>query len=149
MENPKIPGRFQMTPFIPVEIFQKKSNTFRGHYLFPVLTQTTEIFCTLCLDYQCQASCREKVNKLPVFCKWYNSIPFLFSVPEKYQYHVTEIFHRNFCTNGKRSWFTSFLKNRTSKFWNRQEYVLTSYLELLSASWDNKWGQTQEKSGVV
>ena len=82
--------------------------------------QTTEIFCTICLDYQCQASCREKVKNLPVFCKWYNSIPFLLSVPEKYQYHMTEIFHRNFRTNGKRPWCTPLLKNRTSKFWNRQ-----------------------------
>ena len=60
--------------------------------------QTTEILCTICLDYQCQASCREKVKNLPVFCKWYNSILFLLSVPEKYQYHMTEIFHRNFRT---------------------------------------------------
>ena len=82
--------------------------------------QKTEIFCTICLDYQCQASCREKVKNLPVFCKWYNSIPFLLSVPEKYQYHMTEIFHRNFRTNGKRPWCTPLLKNRTSKFWNRQ-----------------------------
>ena len=82
--------------------------------------QTTEIFCTICLDYQCQASCREKVKNLPVFCKWYNSIPFLLSVPEKYQYHMTEIFHRNFRTNGKPPWCTPLLKNRTSKFWNRQ-----------------------------
>ena len=27
--------------------------------------------------------CREKAKNLPVFCKWYNSIPFLFSVPKK------------------------------------------------------------------
>ena len=30
MENPEIPGRIQMAPFIPVEIFRQKSNTFRG-----------------------------------------------------------------------------------------------------------------------
>ena len=41
------------------------------------------IFCTACLDYQCQASCWEKVKNLLVFCKWYNSIPSLFSVPKK------------------------------------------------------------------
>ena len=39
-------------------------------------------------------------EKLPVFCKWYNSILFLFSVPKKkFRYHVMEIFHRNFRTN--------------------------------------------------
>ena len=49
---------------------------------FSGFTETTEIFCTICLDYQCQASSREKAKNLPVFCKWYNSIPFLFSVPK-------------------------------------------------------------------
>ena len=103
MENPEIPGRIKMERFIPVEIFRKKNNTFRGITFFPVFTETTETFCTICLDYQCQASSREKAKNLPVFCKWYNSIPFLFSVPKKYQYHLTENFHRNFRTNGKRS----------------------------------------------
>ena len=53
------------------------------YYISPVFTETTEIFCTICLEYHCQASCLEKVKNLPVFCKWYNSIPFLFSVPKK------------------------------------------------------------------
>ena len=34
MENPEIPGRIQMERFIPVEIFRKKSNTFRGITFF-------------------------------------------------------------------------------------------------------------------
>ena len=93
-----------MKRFIPVEIFQKKVIPFEvPKYLFPVLTETTEIFCTICLDYQCQASCREKVKIFSVFSKWYNSIPFLLSVPQKIQCHLTEIFHRNFRTNGKHS----------------------------------------------
>ena len=37
MENPEIPGRIQMAPFIPVEIFRQKSNTFRGIIFFPFL----------------------------------------------------------------------------------------------------------------
>ena len=37
MENPEIPGRIQMERFIPVEIFRKKSNTFRGITFFPLL----------------------------------------------------------------------------------------------------------------
>ena len=49
MENPEIPERIQMERFIPVEIFRKNSNTFRG--IIPVVTETTEIFCTICLDY--------------------------------------------------------------------------------------------------
>ena len=104
MENPEISGRIQMERFIPVEIFRKKVIPFEvPKYLFPVLTETTEIFCTICLDYQCQASCREKVKIFSVFCKWYNPIPFLFSVPKTIQYHLKEIFHRNFRTNGTHS----------------------------------------------
>ena len=118
MENPEILGRIQIEWFIPVEIFQKKINTFRG--TFSRFYKTTEIFCTICLDYQCQASCREKVKNLPVFCKWYNSILFLFLVPKKYQSHLTEIFHQNFCTNGRcsqtrKGWIDRPSKNHGSK----------------------------------
>ena len=51
MENPEIPGRIQMERFIPVEIFRKKKSYLSKYYLFPVFTETTEIFCTICLDY--------------------------------------------------------------------------------------------------
>ena len=78
MDNPEIPGRIQMERFIPVKSFRKKKILSR-YYLFSVLTETIEIFCTICFDYQYQASCREKVKILPVFCKWCYSIPFLFS----------------------------------------------------------------------
>ena len=37
MENQKIPGRIQMERFIPVEIFRKKSNAFRGIPFSPFL----------------------------------------------------------------------------------------------------------------
>ena len=37
MENSEIPGRIQMELFIPVEIFRKKSNAFRGITFFPFL----------------------------------------------------------------------------------------------------------------
>ena len=39
MENSEISGRIQMERFIPVEIFRKKSNTFRGITVFPFLTK--------------------------------------------------------------------------------------------------------------
>ena len=100
MENSEIPRRIQMERFIPVEIFHKKSNTFWGITIFRFLPKRPD------LDYS--ASCREKAKNWPVFCKWYNSIPFLFSVPKKYQYHLAEIFHRNFRTNGKCSWCLGF-----------------------------------------
>ena len=34
MDNPEIQGRIKMERFIPVEIFRKKSNTFRGITFF-------------------------------------------------------------------------------------------------------------------
>ena len=62
--------------------------------------QTTEIFCTICVDFQCQS--RVKAKDLPVFCKWYNSTLFLFSVrKKKYYYHLSENFDRKFRKNGK------------------------------------------------
>ena len=50
----------------------KKGNTpaFRGVTFFSLLTETTEIFCTIYLDCQGKASFLEKSENLPVFCKW-------------------------------------------------------------------------------
>ena len=92
--------------------FPEESNIFEL-LPFSLFSETTEIVCTTCLDYQCQASGREKAKNLPVFSKWYNSIPFLFSLTKtKYQQHLTEIFHRNFRANGERS---NFDENRKRK----------------------------------
>ena len=89
-----------MERFIPVEIFREKSNTFRGKILLPFLPKRPNF--SVPFVWITSASLHpEKAKTLPVFCKWYNSIPFLFSVPKKYQYHLTEIFHRNFRANGK------------------------------------------------
>ena len=41
MENP---GRIQMEWFIPMEIFRKKSNTFRGNTFFPFLPKRPKFF---------------------------------------------------------------------------------------------------------
>ena len=60
-----------MERFMPVEIFRKKGDTIRGiYYLFAVFTETTEIFCSICLDYQCQTQSQEKAKILPVYYKW-------------------------------------------------------------------------------
>ena len=67
MENPVIPGIIQMERFIPVENFRKKSNTFGGITFSPFLTETTEIFCTICLVNQCQASSWGGTWKMAVF----------------------------------------------------------------------------------
>ena len=46
MENPVIPWRIQMEWFIPVEIFRKKSNPFRGitYTLFSFLPKQPKLF---------------------------------------------------------------------------------------------------------
>ena len=49
MENLEIPGRIQMERFNPVENFPEKKEYLSRYYLFPVLTEKTEIFCTICL----------------------------------------------------------------------------------------------------
>ena len=86
-----------------------------------------------CLDYQCQASSREKAKNLPVFCKWYKESRSCFRCQKKYQYHLTEIFHRNFRTNGKRSLsnlqITSYLASYliTIIFCNRTHHVTLNF----------------------
>ena len=101
-KNPEIPGRIQMERFIPVEIFGKKSNNFRGITFFPFLPKRPK-FSVPFVSITSARLHPEKAKTSPVFGKWYNSIPFLFSVPKKKQYHLTEIFHRNFPANCKRS----------------------------------------------
>ena len=119
MENEEISARIQMERLIPVEIFRKKRNTFRGITFFPFLPKRPKFSVSFVwITSAMQALCPEKAKTLPVFCKWYNPIPFLFSVPKKYQYHLTKIFHRNFRANGKRSW-TSGVPPR--KFYTRHK----------------------------
>ena len=71
-----------MEQFIPVEIFRKKVNTFRGITFFPFLPKRPKfsvpfVWITSARLYP------EEAKTLPVFCKWYNSILFLSSVPKK------------------------------------------------------------------
>ena len=84
MENPENSERIQMERFVLVEIFRKKSNIpSRCLYLFSVLTETTEIFRSIRLDYQGQGSSREKVKNLPLFCQCKVQLFFVFFCQEK------------------------------------------------------------------
>ena len=104
-----------MKRFIPMEMFRKNSNTFRGIIFFPFSPKRPEIFCTICLVNQCQASSWGKrwfvltqvhslSGVLQIVQLW--PIP-LFGNVFNSQYHLSETFYRNFLTNGKRSrsWF--------------------------------------------
>ena len=83
----------------------KKSNTFRGITFFPFLPKQPTFSVPFVWITSARLHCREKVKNLPVFCKWYTSIPFLFSLPKKIPVPFAENFHRNFGTYGKRSLF--------------------------------------------
>ena len=106
MENPKIPGRIRMERFIPVEIFREKvipfevlpfSRSYRNDRNF-----LYHLFGLPVPDFMSRES--EK------FVNGTTQSRSCFRCPKKHQYHLTEIFHRNCRTNGKRSWFLSFPK---------------------------------------
>ena len=93
-----------MERFIPVEIFRKKSNTFRGITFFPFLPKRpkfSEPFVWI-------TSAKLHVERKWKFFRYFlngathDPVP-VFGAHKKYQYHLTEIFHRNFHTNGKHS----------------------------------------------
>ena len=93
----KFRGEFKWNGSSLCKFSKKKVTSYQGITFFPFLPKPPKLSV---LGFM-----QEKAKNLPVFCKWYNSIPFPFSVPpKKYQYYLTEIFHRNFPTNGKRSW---------------------------------------------
>ena len=71
-ENPVIPGENSNGTIHTGGMFREKGTTpaFRGITFFSLLTETTEIFCTIYLDCQGKASFLEKSENLPVFCKW-------------------------------------------------------------------------------
>ena len=79
--------------------FPEKRNTFQSITFFPFLPKRP----TFSVTFVWITSKREKVKIFTVFCKWYNSISFLFSVPKKIPVPLTEIFLRNSRTNGKHS----------------------------------------------
>ena len=83
MENPDISGRIQMERFIPVEIFRKKSNTLRGINFLLFLPKRPKFSVPFVWITSARLHVKKKWNIFPVFCKWYNSILFLFSVPKK------------------------------------------------------------------
>ena len=95
-----------MERFIPVEIFRKKSNSFRGITLFPFLPKRPKFFVTFVWITSARLHVQGKRKIVPVFCKWYNLIPFLFLVPKTIPVLFDGKFSPKFpYTNGKCSKF--------------------------------------------
>ena len=112
MEKQEIPGRIQMELFIPGEIFRKKGNTFRDITFFPFLLKRPKFLVPFVWITSAMVQVERKRKNLRVFCKWYDSIPFLFSVPKKYEYHLTKMFHQNFLKRSRTTTITRFSQHR-------------------------------------
>ena len=104
MENPEIPGRIQMErlSLIPVEIFRKKSNTFRGITVLPFLPKRPKFSVPFVWITSATLHVERKRKIYQYFVNGTTQSCSCFRRQKKNHYHLTEIFHRNFRTNGKR-----------------------------------------------
>ena len=87
-----------MERFSQVEIFLKKSNTFRGITFLPFSP------CVWITTARLQVEWKRKIYRY--FVNGTTQSRSCFLCQKKYQHHLTEIFHRNFRKNGKRSKFS-------------------------------------------
>ena len=73
-----------------IRFLEKIVIPFEGITFFPFLPKRAKFSVPFVLITSARLHCRKKAKNLPVFCKWYNSIPFLFSVPEKKKVNLVE-----------------------------------------------------------
>ena len=91
-----------MELIIPVEIFRKKSITFRGIHFLPKRPKfSVPFFFIWITSARLHVERKRKIYRY--FVNGTTQSRSCFRCQKKYQYHLTEIFHRNFRTNGKRS----------------------------------------------
>ena len=103
LEYQEIPGRIQMERLILVEIFRKKSNTFRGSNFFPFLPKQPKFSVPFVWITSARLHVERKWKIYRYFVNGTTQSRFFFrQKKKKYQYHLTEIFHRNVRSNGKR-----------------------------------------------
>ena len=109
MENPEILERIQIEQFIPVEIFRKKSNTFRGITFFPFLPKRLKFSVPFVSWITSARLLVERKWKLyRYFVNGTTQSRSCFWCPkQKTSTNWPKIFLRNFCTNGKHSLFLS------------------------------------------
>ena len=85
-----------MQRFIPVEIFRKKSNTFRGITFFPFLPKRPKLSVPLVWITSARLHVQRKREIYRYFVNGTTQSRFCFRCQKKYQYYLTENFHRNF-----------------------------------------------------
>ena len=69
LKTRKFPGEFRWNGSSWWTFSGKKVIPYLSrYYLFSVVTETTEIFCNSCWDYQCQKSIQAQFKPVPVFC---------------------------------------------------------------------------------
>ena len=107
MENPEIPGRIQMESSSRWK-FSGKSNTFRAEYgitFFPFLPKRPKFSVPFVWITSARVHVERKWKVYRYFVNGTTQSRSCFRCQKKNQYHLKEIFHRNFRTNGKRSKF--------------------------------------------
>ena len=100
----KFRGEFKwnrMVYRIPVEIFREKSNTFRGITFFPFLPKQPKFFVPFVWITRTRLQVERKRKIYRYFVNGTTQSRSCFRCQKKYQYHLTEIFHRNSRANGK------------------------------------------------
>ena len=102
----------------PSENFLEKRNTFRGTTFFPFLPKRPKFSVPFVWITSARLHVERKRKIYRYFVNGTTQSRSCFRCPKKYQYHLTEIFHRNFRANGKRSW-TSGVPPR--KFYTRHK----------------------------
>ena len=104
MEDREIPWRIQMERFIPLKIFRKKvNNTFRGITFFPFLSKRPKFSVPFVWITSARLQAERKRKIYRYFVNGTIQSRSCFRCQKIYQCHLTEIFHWNFRTNGKRS----------------------------------------------
>ena len=95
-----------MEQFSPEEIFRQKSNTFRGITFLPFLPKRPKFSVPFVWITTARLQVQRKRKIYRYFVNGTIQSRSCFLCQKKYQHHLTEIFHRNFRKNGKRSKFS-------------------------------------------
>ena len=103
MENSEITGRIQMERFIPGEIFQKKSNTFRVITFLPFLPKRPKFSVPFVWITSARLHVQRERKLYRYFVNGTTQSRSCFRCQKKYHYYLTDIFQWNFRANCKRS----------------------------------------------